>query len=124
MAEVFGVPHAFRCIFDETADDYTDRFLVSQITDQDLALVLEDWDIWTRWKASFDVGSTTLDTHPALPADRSRHEEIAIQLANAFMVNPGCQAEMRASFRRIAGEPVPDGVDEFEVEWSKITDHL
>jgi hypothetical protein len=51
-------------------DDFSDYYLVSPISAELLVLILEDWTVWMRWIAAFGRGETTMDTHPALPADR------------------------------------------------------
>jgi hypothetical protein len=39
-------------------------------------LALEAWAIWKRWDTAFYQKQVNLDKHPALPADRARHEEL------------------------------------------------
>lgn len=71
-----GKPHIYEKQFDTEADNYTDRFLLSEIEPELLALVLEDWEIWLRWNAAYRQGQVSVETHPALQEERSRHDEL------------------------------------------------
>lgn len=53
-----------------------DIFELFPISKETLALALEDWEIWLRWHAAFHSGETNQATHPALPEDRARAEEL------------------------------------------------
>jgi hypothetical protein len=77
IAEYRGKPHIYEKQFDTEADDQMDRFLLSEIEPALLALVLEDWEIWLRWDAAYRQGQVTVKTHPALPEERPRHDELA-----------------------------------------------
>jgi hypothetical protein len=76
VADVSAVPYIYSSPFNVENDDFEDFFLVSPIDPELLSLVLEDWDIWLRWREAFDKGETTKETHPALPADRPRSQEL------------------------------------------------
>lgn len=71
-----GAWHVFRSTWDEAAQDYADYFQLAPVPDDIAALFLEAWAIWQRWEAAFYAGSTTIESHPALPADKPRDDEL------------------------------------------------
>ena len=76
IANFCGRPYAYTCPFDFWKDEYADLYELHAIDDETFALALEDWAIWLRWRRAFDDGLTSLDTHPALPDDHTRHVEL------------------------------------------------
>lgn len=86
VADFEGRPHAFRCIFDEIIDDWTDNFRLKPLSTEELEAVMRDWAIWLRWKAAFDEGRTSKATHPALPEDTQEHEEVGPLVSAAFEI--------------------------------------
>jgi len=124
IADFGGHPHVYRSLYldRDTWDLDEDRFELSPISTADLELALEDWAIFCRWRDAFDAGRTALDTHPALPEDRARWEEIARLLAHRLGIDPDHRVLVRGAFR--VREPVPPlcvGVlRPFEVQWSSV----
>jgi hypothetical protein len=116
IAEVNGIPHIYESEFDEDADDYAKTYLVSAIDEVLLSLVLEDWEIWLRWDAAWKRGDVTLDTHPALPADRQRYETLKAEIGQRLTASPEASKRMTAEFRNLQGARVWTGV---EVHWSE-----
>lgn len=76
IAEVDGLPHRYERRFDLVKDEYGDLFTLTPVEPDLLRLMLEDWQIWLRWEAAFQQGTADLRSHPALPSDRARHDEI------------------------------------------------
>jgi hypothetical protein len=79
VAVYHGVPHLYESCWADIELE-SDVFLLSPISADVLALALEDWDIWLRWSAARHAGLTTTETHPALPKDRARHNELVMLL--------------------------------------------
>jgi hypothetical protein len=75
IANHHGRPHVCESLF-EDAPDGTDVFLLQPIDDETFRLAMEDWAIWCRWERAFHSRQTTQDTHPALPENRARHQEL------------------------------------------------
>jgi len=88
VANFKGEPHSFQCIFDESADDWTNRFLLHSIDAVTFQLVLEAWQIWERWRDAFDAQQVGHETHPCLPEDRERHEAIWQILEPQLRIDP------------------------------------
>lgn len=124
VAEFGGAPHVYRSVFREDLDDWDpDRFELSPISAEVLADALEDWAIFLRWRAAFDSGSTTLETHPALPEDAARHRELASQLDRALRIDPVHRTLARANFRVCGSsspEPRPGTMSPLEVQWTAV----
>jgi hypothetical protein len=77
VADFNGQPHLYESEWNDTENNYSEVFCLSPVDQQTLDLVREDWEIWLRWERAFHDRQTTHDTHPALPDDRRRHDEIA-----------------------------------------------
>ena len=114
VADVRGEPHIYQCPFDEASDDYSDFYLVSPIDPELLGLVMEDWAIWIRWCEALDRGDTTRDTHPALPEDRQRHDELRVLIGPRLSASPQNCRKLSAEFRNVAL-----GWNGVEVQWSE-----
>ena len=112
VADVSGLPHIYDSPFSESKDDFEDYFLVSPIDAELLALVLEDWEIWIRWSGAFNRGDASRDTHPALPEDRARHDELKNMIGTRFQINPVNSRKLMGKFRS-----VHKGWNGMEVEW-------
>jgi hypothetical protein len=122
VADYEGAPHFYRSLaLDLPAwSSAEDRFQLTPVSEADLALVLEDWAIWRRWEDAFEDGLATQASHPALPEDRTRHEEIAALLSDRLRIDPARCVVAHAEFRPRAvpaeirvGRPRP-----LEVRWT------
>lgn len=87
IADVHGEPHYYQNSWDESEDDWSAVYLLVRVDEETFRLAMEDWQIWLRWEAAFHEGRTTLETHPALPADRARHDELAKVLAERLAIS-------------------------------------
>lgn len=104
IADLNGKPHYYECVFDDAQDDWSEIFLLKPIDPETLSLELEDFQIWKRWSAAVDEGRATLETHPALPEDRARHDEIESVLGKRFCIDPDADhIKARGEFKY--GEP-------------------
>lgn len=88
VADYQNVPHAFRCVFDESADDWTDTFAVRRLSASEFAACVRSWQIWLRWEAAYKGGRTTIDTHPAVPEDRAEHDALQAIVDKAMEIGP------------------------------------
>jgi hypothetical protein len=76
FADFEGKPHHYEREFDYDVDEYGDIYRLTPIADDVLPLVMEKWEIWLRWRGAFYAGHTTIETHPVLPEERPRYEEL------------------------------------------------
>lgn len=116
IAEVGGVPHLYEAEFDHSTDEYDDTYFLSPIDENLLALVLEDWTIWLRWHAAHQRDEVPLETHPALPAERERHETIKAAIGDRLKADPKSSKRFKAEFHnlRVGGAWIGT-----EVRWSE-----
>lgn len=83
VANYFGYPHRFKCIFDETQDEYSDVFLVYPISREHLKLEQEQWRIFILWNNDYEAGNTTTETHPAHGGVSERWDELEVILRDS-----------------------------------------
>lgn len=69
-----------------------------QVENKIFNLAIEDWEIWERWQDAKYRGKTDMSTHPALPADRVRHEEIEAILSVKMKIDPDKYIICKARF--------------------------
>jgi hypothetical protein len=98
IADVDGVPHIYEAEFDDSSDEYGDTYLVSPVDSGLLALVLEDWEIWLRWYSARKRGEASLESHPALPEDRERHEALKIAIGDRLRADRAHAKCLKACF--------------------------
>ena len=110
IADVDGVPHIYEAEFDHSSDDYGDTYFVSPVDEELLALALEDWEIWFRWDSALKRGDVSVESHPALPQDRKRHEALKIAIGDRLRVDRAHAKYVKAHF-----DTSPNG--ETIVEW-------
>jgi hypothetical protein len=103
VAEYRGVPHIYEAEFDHSSDEYGDTYFISPIKQELLSLVLEDWEIWLRWEAAHKRGEASVDTHPCLPSERMRHEELKCLIGDRLKTDPTNRLYFKAKFT--ASEP-------------------
>ena len=120
IADVEGIPHIYRSPFDTAADAFAEYFLVAPIDRDLLDLVLEDWRIWIRWEQAYKRGEASKETHPALPKDRERYEEIKRLISNRLFVDADTGQKLKAEFRTV--KVGWDGI--VEVQWSKLSSEI
>jgi hypothetical protein len=99
VADFQGRPHIFQSRFDVVKDDWSDEYQLVEIDPDLLRLVLEDWQIWLRWQTAFKGGKIGIETHPALPAERARHDELQNEIGDRLERPAGVSKTARAVFR-------------------------
>lgn len=114
IAEVNGVPHIYEAEFDHSSDDYGDTYFVSPVDPELVSLVLEDYAIFSRWAAAFKRKEVTVESHPALPLERPRHEELVAAIGDRLRTDPENRRDLKATFDKV--EPVGDW-DGMTVVW-------
>ena len=102
VADYRGKPHAYSREFDEQIDEWGESYLLSPISAEQLAIVLEDWAIWKRWEASYVAQSLgPHDLHPALARDRLRYEELRPLVDEAITVETIAAVRAIPEFRNL-----------------------
>jgi hypothetical protein len=98
VAELGGAPHIYEAEFDHSNDEYGETYFLSPISQELLDLVLEDWAIWCRWHEAHKRGEVASETHPALPHERARHEEIKQLIGEKLKSDPSNRRRFKGSF--------------------------
>jgi hypothetical protein len=117
-----GRPHTYASTFSDVNDDYTDVFELRPIDDETLRLALESWEIWLRWEDAFYAGEVGIDTHPALPAERARHDELDALLAPRLAARPDPPIRAHAMFRPAPGHEHAGRGRWLEARWTVVED--
>jgi hypothetical protein len=115
VAELNGVPHIYEAEFDHSTDEYGDMYFLTPIDADLLSLLLEDWDIWRHWDIAYKLNEVTVESHPALPEERKRHEELKRAIGDRLRADPVNRLYARGRFGRAEPEGAWDGTT---VEWS------
>ena len=109
VADYRSQPHLFESEWRDSGEtDHEDTFLLVPIDPNSFAHVLEVWAILGRWETSVHRGEDTRVTHPALPADRERHEELKKLLDGRLKVDP-VQAVRKAAEFQVCQDPTWSG---------------
>lgn len=119
IADLDGRPHHYVAEWDDEQDEYADTYRLSPIDGETLALALEKWEIWRRWRDAFDRGRTDIDTHPALPSARERHDQLQEALHERLARPSRRVIRKRGEFRAHAGADITSGPagSAWEVRW-------
>jgi hypothetical protein len=118
IANCDGQPRFYECISDETLVAEQRLFRLISISSQTFQLAMEDWDIWERWEAAFHAGRAGPDSHPALPEERERHEELKKILDVELRTNAETCIVRQGFFEAIGESSLPRGVlRPLQVRW-------
>jgi len=115
VADLNGKPHYYETHWDEGEDDWSEIYLLKPLDAETFALAMESWEIWLRWERAFKEGKTTQETHPALPEERQRRNELEKILAERLVVSPETSVQATAEFAY--GEPT-------KVKWRVVEDSV
>jgi hypothetical protein len=114
-ADCGGKPHLYSRVFSEVDQEYSDEYRVMEIDPDLLALLVEDFQIFLRWRAAFDHRTAPLNTHPALPEDKARHDVLKAAIGDRNRIILEKSKLMNPRFKRFAEF-------EFEVMWEPVRD--
>lgn len=118
IADFRGKPHIYKSVWDDSEKGNGDDFLLQPIDEETFRLAMEDWDIWTRWERAFHSGQTTIESHPALPADRQRHEQITTILTTRLQIQPERAIRVQGHFVvRASSESDDTTARQWAVSW-------
>ena len=99
IANLKGIPHYYECRWDIVKGDWSEAYLLNRIDEETFKLAMEDWQIWLCWEAAFHQGTTTRETHPALPEDRERHDELAKILSERLVIREDRLIKAKGEFK-------------------------
>ncbi len=123
IANYQGIPHFFESLWRDVNGRGEDVFLLSPVDAETFQLALEAWGIWQRWETAFYQKQANLDTHPALPEDRSRHEELKQLLDVKLVIDAAHAVQKRARFRECQNQPWNGvGLMPLEIQWTEVSE--
>ena len=99
IADYCGQPHLFESEWQDGGNLDADTFLLTPVDAETFSLALESWAIWKRWETTFYQEKASAESHPALPEDRMRHEELKSLLEGRLEVNPSQSLRKTADFQ-------------------------
>ncbi|MEQ9459994.1 MAG: hypothetical protein RIG82_03445, partial [Phycisphaeraceae bacterium] len=103
IADFNGKPHFFESDFRDVDDGERDTFNLYPLSVELFLLAMEDWAIWLRWHDAYSTGTATIESHPALPEDRERHDELERLLRWDKLVQTPPAARMHGQFDALPG---------------------
>lgn len=112
VADLAGEPHIYESIFDYAEDEYSDRFWLMPIDAALFAAELESCGIFCRWSAAFKAGEVPLASHPALPSERQRYEELKAQIGDRRRTDQEFAEQYVGEFRSVGKR--------IEVRWRRV----
>ncbi len=119
IANYHGEPHLYSSVWDEGSEDWSEVFLLQPVDEATFRLAMEDWAIWCRWERAFHSGQTTHATHPALPDERMRHDQLSAILTPSLQVDSERAIRVKGKFEvRTPGQPGITSSCELVVVWS------
>lgn len=119
IANFRGKPHYFLCPFDSALDYFAELYELRAVDDETVRLALEAREIWLRWEDAYKRGLVGHDTHPALPAERNRYDEVRarVDARLAALAQEPPAARAKADFRPTAGQSSMAGGRYVEAQW-------
>ncbi len=93
-----GRPHLFESCWNDIETEQEPVYLLSPISRDLLAAVIEDWEIWLRWSKARKAGEVTDGEPRALPVDRVRYAELAELLKVELKIDENNKTAATASF--------------------------
>ncbi len=121
IANYLGQPHLFESEWQDSENVDADTFLLMPIDAETFALALENWTIWRRWETAFYQGRATQETHPTLPEDQRRRDELECLLDGRLMIDPARALRKKAEFE-VRNDPEWSGygMRPLEVQWKDV----
>jgi hypothetical protein len=121
IADFEGRPHLYESEWDDLADDFAFTFRLSPVEPEVFALAVESWAIWRRWETAFHEGRATKETHPSLPDDRRRSDELTGILELRLKIDESNQVRATGEFK-VLDDPEWNhrGFAPLQVKWTRV----
>ena len=101
IADISGIPHRFKSLFDEGDDEYLGTFMVWPIDRWVFDLEIEQWQIFVEWNALYDSGQADTGSHPGRGQINARWDEIGTLLKKSRSDVPTSAKRARAQMSNI-----------------------
>lgn len=100
IANYNGMPHRFVANFDDLKG-YNDTFKLFPVTKDELAMEIEQWEIFVEWNKKYELGQVDASTHPGHGGIDKRWDEIEDILKPIRESIPSNTFESKAKFEQI-----------------------
>lgn len=80
VADIKGLLHRFKSLFDEKDDEYLGTFMIWPIDEESLNLEIEQWCIFVNWNFLYESGEADVESHPGNGGINRRWDEIEMLL--------------------------------------------
>jgi len=117
VADYNGLPHYYKCIFDEEKDEWSNTYILKPLDAETLLLLEESQEIFQRWADAYRKGETTLDSHPAHAEDRERLTELRNILAHRLTTDAAEDIRADGRFEVAEGMSVAPSQAKWRVRW-------
>ena len=126
VADSSGVPHHFECEFSEELQDYLPTFVLTRISSDVLAAVVELHAIFRAWEERFYRGEVGSASHPKNPGINDRFRELELRLEAAISDPSAHTLRATAEFTPLPDQvPRPRGsLGEFTVVWRPVVQRM
>jgi hypothetical protein len=120
IADFGGAPHYFASLFDDLADDYTDRFQLFPVSADVVVKARRQQTIFKAWRDRVQRKEVSPETHPAIRGFDPEYDDLARWLDEHVKSLEALPTLQIATFRVLPGqEKLPAGfLRELEVAWS------
>ena len=105
VADINGLPHRFKSLFDEKEDQYLGTFIVWPIDKLELERELEQWWIFVQWKTLYETGKADTQSHPGQGGINARWDELEVLLQPSRAAATTKQKRANAEMIPIDREP-------------------
>jgi len=119
VADINGIPHRFKSLFDEEEDQYLGTFIVWPVDKRVLDLEIEQWCIFVEWNTLYESGQAETDSHPGHGGRNARWDEIEVLLKQSRSDVPAQAKRAHAHLSHVDRERryAPTGPD-YMLGWS------
>jgi hypothetical protein len=121
IADFEGRPHYYNSEWDDNRNNYAaDIFTIMPVDEETFSIALEQWKIWQEWEFAFHGGEVSEKTHPGIPGNHPKYEELEGILKRRISDSISERKRVFAKFRAHQGQThSPIGVmRDLEVEWT------
>lgn len=98
IADLDGEPYYYENHWNDEKNGWNEIYFLKLLDAETFALAMEDWAIWLRWEQAYKEGKTAHETHPALPSERQRHDELSAILAERLVLDRDASVKAKADF--------------------------
>lgn len=118
IADIGGVPHRFKSLFDEEDDEYFGTFVIWPIDKDSFELEIEQWNIFVSWNRLYESGEVDTESHPGNGGINQRWDELELILKQSRNEIPDHAKQARAELKNLDRDErySPTGPD-YEFRW-------